>query len=455
MRSSPLLAAAVLTASAPASAADPPPTLTLDAALAAARARHPALLAGMARVRAVEAEADVARAAWLPTMSVVAELVGSTTNNSTATFLSSPFVDLPRIGATPILADPSAIPYPSTLLALGVRQPLWDFGRVGAQVSLVRAQVRVERARSDGLGLEVDLGVRQSFVSVLAAKQLLRAADEALERSRVRRDFALAAVAKGAAPEIDATRAEADVERARLGRLRAAGALDVARASLASAVGGREAALDAAEPAAAAPAEVPSPDALVAAVERDPVVEELRARAEAARAFVRVLEASRMPSLFLSGSLSLRSGGAPPSSGPAPFADGWVPSVPNASLGIVLNVPILDFPTDARVRAAKLQERALALEADAMVHRLRGAARVAATGAALAAGALPALDATLEAAARNQVLAERRMREGLGTQTERADAEAIRVEAEVQRVLGALELERTRALLLRLRGGAR
>lgn len=443
---------------APPARAEPPRPLTLERALEEARAAHPSLLAAQARVKAAEADADVARAQWLPQAGLVVELVGATVNNSTATFINTPLLDLPRIGATTINpADaPSGVPYPSTLLAFGLRQTLFDFGRIGAQVSLANAWTKVERARGDGLTLDLELGVRQAYLGVLGAKGLLRAAEESLTRAKTRRDFVAAAVKQDLRPGIELTRAQADVERAELARLRAAAGVEGAQISLASAVGSKAYALDAVE----APREDATPPPPAAALEadavaNDPVLRELRARAEAARALVRVAETARLPSLYLTGALSLRSGGALPSAGnPVPFADGWLPSVPNYSLGVILSVPVLDFVADARIRSAKLASSAILLEADAVEHRLRGAARLVSSGAALAARALPALDATLAVAKKNQDQAEGRLREGLGTATELADAEALRVEAEVQRVLGALELDKARALLERVRAGA-
>lgn len=58
----------------------------------------------------------------------MAQLVGSTANNSTTTLLGTSAVDVPRIGATAVRDGADYQPYPSTAVAAGVRQELFDFG---------------------------------------------------------------------------------------------------------------------------------------------------------------------------------------------------------------------------------------------------------------------------------------------------------------------------------------
>ena len=57
-------------------------------------------------------EAAVPRAAWYPQLGVGAQWITGTSNNSTATQLNVPEVDLVRIGGTPMMRDPSWRPAP-------------------------------------------------------------------------------------------------------------------------------------------------------------------------------------------------------------------------------------------------------------------------------------------------------------------------------------------------------
>ncbi|MBX7100502.1 MAG: TolC family protein, partial [Myxococcaceae bacterium] len=223
----------------------PAKAVSLEEALALARAQHPALEASRQRVAAAQAEVDAVSALWLPTAGLAAELVGATANNSTATVLSTSAVDLPRIGSTKVTATPDFAPSATSLVAVGLRQLVWDFGRQGAQGKVAQAQAAAEQARSSRTALGLDFDVTRAFQAVLAARAVLEASEQAYARVVTHRDFAKVAVDAQLRPPIEFTRAEADVSRAELGRLRALSAVTAARLQLAAAVGGADLQLDA------------------------------------------------------------------------------------------------------------------------------------------------------------------------------------------------------------------
>ena len=70
-------------------------------------------------------------------------------NNTTASYLGDPFVDLPRIGGTSsrTSSDASWKPYASTLAAAGLSQEIFDFGRIAAEAAAADARVTDRRAR--------------------------------------------------------------------------------------------------------------------------------------------------------------------------------------------------------------------------------------------------------------------------------------------------------------------
>src|SRR6185369_9363282 len=82
-------------------AAPSPPVraLTLEQALATARAHQPTLQSALARVGAAAADARIARAQWVPTLGATVQAIEGTTNNTTASYLGVREVGLPRIGA--------------------------------------------------------------------------------------------------------------------------------------------------------------------------------------------------------------------------------------------------------------------------------------------------------------------------------------------------------------------
>src|SRR5579884_2693727 len=172
---------------------EPTRTLTLPEALAYAHEHQPAIHAALSRVSATMAQAKIPGGQWLPTVSVGAQLYAMTSNNTTATYVPTDVMDVPRIGATPAVMSPSAASlsaYPSTFVGAGLLQEVFDFGRIGAQQSAADALVEVQKHQADVDRLDIDFGVEEAYFSVFAAKAIVRAADQAYERALVHRDFA-------------------------------------------------------------------------------------------------------------------------------------------------------------------------------------------------------------------------------------------------------------------------
>ena len=436
-------------------AASPLRSMTLEAAIAHAREHHPDLAAARGRVAAARADAQVPKAQWLPTAGAVVELVGSTVNNSSSTVLSNSAVDLPRIGATPIVSGGEADlqPHPSTLVALGVRQTVFDFGRISAEAAPLEKIAGAEEHRAEAARLDVSAAVTQTHQGVLAARAVLKAAEEALGRARAHRDQSKAAVETGMRSPIELARAEADVARFELARVRAQGSLAIARGAFAAAVGVPETELDAVEPTEPAPAPakpLPTLDkALARAEAAEPALKEAAARAEAQKAMTEAIDAQLRPHLFATASISGRGGGATPSGGSAAELGGWVPEVPNWNVGLVFSWPIFDATVHARSTASRAREDAARAEVVAARRRVLTQTQQAYREVEVAEKALVALQRALDAANANHAQAEARFKASLGSSLELADAETLRTQAEIDLAIGKLQLSRARAALER------
>lgn len=447
--------AATSPASAPASATEPR-AMTLEAAVAYAREHHPELQAARARITSARADATVPRAQWLPTLGGVVQLVGSTTNNSTASFVSNSAVDLPRIGATPLVSagESDLRPYPSTLVALGVRQTVFDFGRIAAESAPFDRLAEAEQHRAVAARLDVSRNVSQAYFAVLAARGVVSAAEQALERARAHRDQAKAAVSAGMRSPIELTRAEADVARFELTRVRAEGNLGLVRGTFAAATGVKDTELDAAEsgpqPAPKAAPALPSLESVLASAEaHEPLLQEASARLAAQKARTEAISAQLRPNLFATASISGRSGGATPTNGAAAELGGWVPEVPNWNVGLVLSWPIFDATVHARSTASRAREDVARAEVLATRQRVLTQTQQAYREAEVAEKAMAALQRALEAATANYAQAEARFKASLGSSLELADAETLRTRAEIDLEIGKLQLSRARAALAR------
>ncbi|MGV3619676.1 MAG: TolC family protein, partial [Archangium sp.] len=381
---------------------------------------------------------------------VMAQLVFSTTNNSTTTGIGSPVVDLPRIGATAINTTIDWMPAPSTTVAVGVRQQLYDFGRTSSETDAARARTAIERIRLELSAVELRIAVTQAWYQVQAARAVLKANLDAVNRAKTHHEFISAAVGKQLRAPVDASRALVEVQRADVARLRGEAQLAMAQQQLGALVG-VDGPLDATGEGAPLSSS-PSLDAFVADANVAPRIREVEARARAQQAQADAVSTQWRPSLMATAALSSRAGGATPNSGPMPFGDGWLPVVPNWDVGVLLSWQALDPVTLARADAANAAARAGDAEVDVARQNERMAASLAWLEFDTATKTQPALQSALDGAVAAQQQAEARFRLGLATMLELSDAERLRTEAEMQLALGQLAVARAQAALERFKG---
>jgi outer membrane protein TolC len=164
------------------------------------------------------------------------------------------------------------------------------------------------------------------------------------------------------------------------------------------------------------------------------------------------IQSTLRPNLYASTSVSGRAGGAPATNGLVAANHGFLPDTPNYDVGVVMSWPFLEPTVDAAARASRQREWAYDAELAATQQRTRSNAQRAYRRARIAESTLGALAQAAEAAKANYEQAEARFQAGMGTSTELADAESIRLEAEVQQVIGGFELATARAELSRVMG---
>ena len=420
-------------------------SMTLADAIEYAKSHHPAVLAGRARVASLREAANIPRAQWKPFVGLNAQVAGATANNTTTNYVSPAYIDLPRIGATRAVSSGSFQPYASTLVAAGVSQELFDFGRIAAETSAADQLAEVQVQASRGALLDITYGVEEAYFAVEAAKAILHAADDAYARTKVHRDFAASGVQSGMRPPIELTRAESDLARYDAGRIHARGGVDLAQTFLAASVGVTDAALDT-RGTPTDPADMPQlNDAIAKAGARDPLILQAIEQLRADELHTRAIAAQNLPDISLSASVSGRAGGAPPSSGQAAFGAGLLPDVANWNVGVVLSWRLFDPAVNARIVHARAEELVRHEELDETQLRQIAAIRSAFIAVQVARAELPALQQSLAAARDNWLQADARFRAGLGSAVELADAQALLADAEVHVALGGFAIARARA----------
>jgi outer membrane protein len=420
--------------------------MSLADGIAYARAHQPAVLAGLARVAARQEAAKIPRAQWQPLIGVSAQLLAATANNSTASYLTSDDVAIPRIGATRAVSSGSWQPYASTYVGAGITQEAFDFGRIAAQAAAADALADVQKQTAASTILDVTYNVEESYFAAYAAKAVLKASDDAYTRAKAHRDLAKSGVDAGMRSPIELTRAEADLSRFDAGRIRARGGVETAQAVYAASVGVTDAALDVGG-APPIPLDVPAlNDAIAQAGRRDPRILAAIAQLRAQEGQTRAIRAEARPNLALTGTISGRAGGANPSSGQAATDGGWVPNVSNWDVGAVFSWPLFDPVVHARAEASHVEEETRREELSQVRFEEVAAIRQAYVAVVVARETLPALQQSVTAAQANWAQADVRFRAGLGTAVELADAEAVLADAEITLALGIFEVSRTRAV---------
>ena len=441
-----LLLAAWLLPAQSLAAGDASRAMTLSEALAFARSHQPAVRAALARIEAQAQQARIPSAQWYPQIAASAQLFAATAHNTTGTYVSAPSIDIPRIGATRATDSGSWRPEPSTLVALGVKQELFDFGRIAAQTAALDAFTDVERQRARAVALDVRFNVEEAYFAVFAAKAVLKASEDAYDRSLAHRELARAGVTSGMRSPIEQTRADADLANFDIGRIRAQGGLVQAQTVFAASVGVSDPLLDVSN-APPTPADLPNlSEAIQRAESRDPRLAEALAQLRAAEQAARAIGSEGRPNLSLTATLSGRAGAAQPSgTGSNPDGGGFVPRVANWDVGAVLSWPLFDGTLSARTEAARAVVRVRREEIGFVRERERAAIREAYAAVEVARTVIPSLRRAADAARANYEQADARFKAGLGTSVELADAEGLRAAAEIQLALGEFSLARARA----------
>lgn len=428
--------------------------MTLTEALVYSRGHQPEIRQALAEIASREAEARVPRAGWLPRASMQAQWLVGTNNTTTSSYINVHGVEIPRVSSTPVTANTNWTPSPSAVVAATVSQQIFDFGRLAAQTAVADALTDVARAGAATVQLDSELRVEEGFNAVLAAKHILTATQQAYKRAEAHSRLADTGVRSGMRPPIERTRAQADLAQAEVQRTRAEAGLTTAQAGLAAAVGSSELVLDAAE---LLPTERPFPgleEALRLADEYSPEVVAALARLRASSAETSALTRELLPNVYFSGSLWGNAGGAPVNNVEPPVGGGWLPSVGNYSLSLVLQWNLLDPVMLARRSASRSREhveqaainvtrREIVLTVQRSYLDLRAAQKT-----------LPGLMARVVASKANLDQAEARFRAGLGNIVELTDAEALLVTSELELAVGQFIVARAAAQLARSLGTA-
>jgi outer membrane protein TolC len=429
-----------------AQAASPGP-LSLNDAIQLALKNYPTIKERRARAQAAEEGINVARTAYLPRLDMLWQENRATHNNVFGLLLSQSVV--PPISG-PVLGTSS---YDSVWGSAAGVQLSWDaldFGVRKAGVDVARAQGVLAKAQSDLTDLDVAAGAADAFVTVLAADEAVRAAQANVARLQVFADAVRTLVQNQLRPGADESRANAEFAIAKNQLSQAIQSADMARATLADAIG---AAGTAVEPAMGRLMNLPdvtsagTPD-----LKSHPAARLGSAAVEAVRARERVLDRSYFPHVIFQSAFAGRGSGAEVPGQPSLGEGLWL-QVPNWAVGVSVTFPAFDiFTVRARKRVELQNELAESARYDQTLQNLTTQASRARALMKAATDIAQNTPVERQAATDAESRARARYQSGLASITEVAEAQRLLAQAEADDAVARLGLWRALLAAAQVRG---
>lgn len=255
--------------------------LTLGEAAEAALASHPAPRGATARIDEAQEEEAAARALRLPGVQLDAELTRFQEPMIVAPLHSLDLSSPPRFDETLVQGR------------LGLGYTLFDGGARGARIDGAEASVLAARHGREAIEAALLEQVAMAYVNLLSARAIREAATAQTEAVQEELDRARRQVEAGAAPRVEALRADAALQDARAQLAGAEAGVGLATRNLARLMGHDPSALMERELAQPSPPDVPAPPDAAA----NPAVERARRAVQAAEAMVAVERGDRWPRL--------------------------------------------------------------------------------------------------------------------------------------------------------------
>ena len=416
--------------------AQPPPPAPLTVMQADENALHnyPSIQVSQEQINAAAAGIRLARTAYLPRVDALAQVNRATRNNVFGLLL--PQSTIPAMSGPVIGSNNLGTAWGSAIGTLVTWEP-FDFGLRRATVAAATAAQAQSEATLKRTQFEVGAAAADSYLTLVAAQETVRAAQAGVDRAEVVVRTTNALAGAELRPGADAARAQAEAAAARTQLIQAQQAVGVARAMVARFLGIEPAQLVISAPRLLQPPleeSVPSLDAAA-----NPIATEQSAVIEQTKAQLKALERSYFPRFYLQGSAYARGTSAETDGKLLGGVNGLAPSVQDYALGFTVTFPALDRPSiqareaaqSAAVRAQTARYRQIATDLraqwNAAVATLQGARGIAAN---------TPLQVSAARAAVGQATA--RYQSGLGNIDEVAEAQRLLTQAEIDDALARL-----------------
>jgi len=342
------------------------------------------------------------------------------------------------------LGDSSTKAYTTSL---SVNQILYDFGRTGNTLDAARSGVRSNERDADRVIHEVILNVKQAYYALLAARKLLLVAQQTIEQTESHLRQAEAFFRSGSRPRFDVTRAEVEVNNARLGLINARNNVRLRTIGLYNAMGIDPGGDIETDDSLSAPASIPLMEqALDEAVKNRPEMLKAEADIEAARARVRSEQSNYWPTLSANGAYNWANG----TSEMGPFK-GDIQNSWNA--GVLLSVPLFEGGiTRGKVGEAQANLRALEAQRQTLRQSILIELNQAYADIESAIARIDVMELSIKKARESLELAQGRYEAGVGPYIEVTDAQTASVNAETDHVQALYDYQLATARLYKAIG---
>jgi outer membrane protein TolC len=426
----------------------PVKTFTLEEAITFAQTNYPAVRAALERVSAARAGVGLARTNYLPRIDTLWQSNRATRNNIFGLLLPEPIIS-PISG--PVLASASSDNVWGSAGGLLFSWEPFDFGYRRATLNAARATQNRSSSEVAVTRLDVAIAAANGFLTLLAAEQSVSAAQADVSRREVFAKAVRVLADNQLRPGADASRADAELSRARIGLIRAQQEEQIRRAALAEVLGiaGTEVRIE------SGPLLTPPPEATPPALPLSghPAAAAQQARVQEAQALVHILDRSYYPRFNFQSTVYGRGSGA--------NTDGTVASGPNGlgleranwAAGVTVTFPLFDiFALHARKQIELSNERAETALYDQTIQGLTGRfeqARASLEGARRVAQETPV---ELQAARDTETQARARYQAGLATIVDVTDAESLLLQSEIEDALARLAVWQNLAALAAAQG---
>lgn len=411
--------------------------LTLDQVLQYALDHYPAVRAALEQVTAAQATITVARANYLPQFSGVYQNSRATQNQVPGIWLPTPIT--PTVEG-PIGGTSGQSYWGSQVAALFSFEPI-DFGLRAAKVNQARAGEEKARADLSLTRLQVATAAGNYFLLAVANHEAVTAAQANVERWKVFNHSVHVLTDNELRPGVDASRADAELARAKTQFYQAQEGERVALDTLAALMGteGTRLQLDGSRLF-----ETPSGALQETATSAHPLAEENAAMVRQAQAQEQILARTDYPRLYLQAEALGRGSEIPNNGSIIGNANGLEPARGNWIAGVTVIFPDVFVlkALSAEKKRAQAEERSQEARRDQTLQDLAGqtqAAREKWKTAQLVAEETPT---ELAAAKQSETQSRARYDAGLATLIEVADAEYLLQQAEMDDALARLNLWR-------------